>query len=81
MIRMQPVYVMQELEADYIGFVLGAEAGFRPEAMLSLLRKLGNGGESVVVTPPSEAQRLRQARAMLESTRTLCPRARSGALK
>ena len=62
MIRMHPVYVQQELEADYIGFVLGAEAGFRPAAMLSLLRKLGDGGESVLATHPSEAQRLAQAR-------------------
>jgi predicted Zn-dependent protease len=81
MLRMRPVYVQQELEADYIGFVLGAEAGFRPEAMLSLLSKLGNGGESVVVTHPTEAQRLRQARAMLESARRLYARARSAGLK
>lgn len=75
MLRMRPVYVQQELEADYIGFVLGAEAGFRPGAMLSLLRKLGDGGETVLATHPSEAQRLAQARSMLESARRLYARA------
>jgi predicted Zn-dependent protease len=75
MLRMRPVYVQQELEADYIGFVLGAEAGFRPEAMLSLLRKLGDGGETMLATHPSEAQRLAQALSMLESARRLYARA------
>jgi predicted Zn-dependent protease len=81
MIRMRPVYVEQELEADYIGFFLGAEAGFRPEAMLSLLGKLGDGGDSVVATHPTEARRLRQARSMLESARRLYARARRHGLK
>lgn len=81
MIRMRPVYVQQELEADHIGFVLGARAGFRPEAMLRLLRKLGNSGNSVVATHPTEARRLRQARTMFESARRLYARARPGGLK
>lgn len=75
MIRMRPVYVQQELEADYIGFILGAEAGFPPKAMISLLKKLGNGGASLVATHPTEAQRLAQARSMLESARRLYARA------
>lgn len=81
MIRMHAVYVEQELEADYIGFVVGALAGFRPEAMLTLLRKLGNGGESVLATHPTEAQRMRQARNMLESARRLYAGARADGLK
>jgi predicted Zn-dependent protease len=81
MIRMRPIYVQQELEADYIGFVLGAQAGFRPAAMLTLLRKLGNGGQAVVATHPTEAQRLRQARDMLESCRRLYAEARAHGLK
>jgi predicted Zn-dependent protease len=81
MIRMQPIFVQQELEADYVGFVLGAQAGFRPAAMLSLLRKLGDGGQAVVATHPTEAQRLRQARDMLESCRRLYADARAHGLK
>ena len=71
MLRMHPVYVQQELEADRIGFVLGAQAGFRPGAMISLLKKLGDGGETVLATHPTEAQRLAQARNMLETARRL----------
>ena len=78
MLRMHPVYVQQELEADRIGFVLGAQAGFRPGAMISLLRKLGDGGETVLATHPSEAQRLAQARGMLETARRLYARALKG---
>ena len=75
MLRMHPVYVQQELEADRIGFVLGAEAGFRPAAMISLLKKLGDGGQTVLATHPSEAQRVAQARSMLESAHRLYARA------
>jgi len=75
MLRMRPVYVQQELEPDHIGFVLGAEAGFRPGAMITLLKKLGDGGETVLTTHPTEAQRLAQARSMLESARRLYARA------
>jgi len=74
MIEMRPLYVRQELEADYIGFVLGAQAGFRPHAMLSLLAKLGDGGDTLVATHPSEAARLRQARVMLDAMRRLYAR-------
>lgn len=81
MIRMRPVYVQQELEADYIGFILGAQAGFRPRAMLGLLGKLGNGGEPLVATHPSEVARLRQARAMLETARRLFAESRAAGLK
>jgi predicted Zn-dependent protease len=81
MIRMRTLYVHQELEADYIGFILGAQAGFRPQAMLSLLGKLGGGGEPLVATHPSEVARLRQARAMLETARRLFAESRAAGLK
>jgi predicted Zn-dependent protease len=38
--RMAPVYNMQEFEADYMGFILGARSGYDPEAMLRMLIKL-----------------------------------------
>ncbi len=69
-LRMAPVSASEELEADYIGFILGAHAGFSPEAMLSLLGKLGDG-ESFAGTHPSQAARLAQARCMLETARRL----------
>jgi predicted Zn-dependent protease len=81
MIRMRPLCVQQELEADYIGFVLGARAGFRPEGMLGLLGKLGDGGGTLLATHPSEAARLRQARGMLETARRLYANARRAGLK
>ena len=75
-LRMQPAYVQQELEADYIGFVLGAHAGFAPEAMLRLLDKLRGDSESVLGTHPSDAERVRRARAMLGMARILAERSR-----
>jgi predicted Zn-dependent protease len=39
-LRMAPVYVQQELEADYMGLILGARSGFDPAAMPRMLRKL-----------------------------------------
>jgi predicted Zn-dependent protease len=76
-LRMRPAYVQQELEADYIGFVLGAHAGFAPEAMLSLLGKLHGESRSLLGTHPDDAERLRQARAMLETARILAERSRA----
>jgi Zn-dependent protease with chaperone function len=75
-LRMQPAAVQQELEADYIGFVLGAHAGIAPEAMLGLLDKL-HGSRALLGTHPDDAERLRRARAMLETARILAERARS----
>ncbi len=69
-LRMAPVSAHEELEADSIGFVLGAHAGFAPEAMLSLLGKLGDA-HSFARTHPSQAARLAQARGMLETARRL----------
>jgi Zn-dependent protease with chaperone function len=77
-LRMGPDYVQQELEADYIGFVLGARAGFAPEAMLSLLDKLKTDDRPLLGTHPTDAQRLEHAQAMLEMGRRLADRSRTG---
>jgi len=75
-LRMEPASVQQELEADYIGFVLGAHAGFAPEAMLRLLGKLHSDAHPLLGTHPSDAERLQRARAMLETARILAQRSR-----
>jgi len=66
-LRMAPLYKQQELEADYIGFILGARSGFAPRAMLSLLHKLHADAPSLLDPHPSAQRRLRQAQAMLET--------------
>src|SRR5262249_48194107 len=76
-LRMQPASIQQELEADYIGFIVGAHAGFAPEAMLRLLQKLDSDSQSLLGTHPSDAERLRRARAMLETARILAERSRA----
>ena len=75
-LRMKPAYDQQELEADYMGFVLGAHAGFAPEAMLGLLGKLHGDSRSLLGTHPADAERLRRARAVLETARILAERSR-----
>jgi len=77
-LRMEPAYDQQELEADYAGFILGAHAGFAPEAMLRLLGKLHSDSRSLLGTHPSDAERLRRARAMLGTARILAERSRGG---
>jgi len=77
-LRMGPDYVQQELEADYIGLVLGARAGFEPQAMIGLLQKLQGGGQSLLETHPGDSLRLQHARAMLETGRRIAASARSG---
>jgi predicted Zn-dependent protease len=57
-----------------MGFVLGAHAGFAPEAMLRLIEKLDSGSRALLGTHPSDAERLRRARAMLETARILADR-------
>jgi len=73
-LRMAPLYKQQEMEADYIGFFLGARAGFKPEAMVSLLRKLGTDGPTMLDAHPSTQQRLQQAQSMLPATQQLYSR-------
>jgi predicted Zn-dependent protease len=74
-LRMEPVWQQQELEADYMGFLLGARAGYAPRAMLSLLDKLGPDVPSVIGTHPTHAQRVQQARDMFDAARRLAVRA------
>ena len=73
-LRMAPLYKQQELEADYIGFFLGARAGFKPKAMLSLLRKLGTDGPTMLDAHPTTRERLQQAQSMLPATQRLYSR-------
>jgi Zn-dependent protease with chaperone function len=77
-LRMAPLYKQQELEADAIGFILGARSGFEPKAMLSLLTKLHSDGPSLLDPHPSTEQRLRQARTMLETAERLRARGMQG---
>jgi len=67
LLRMTPVYVQQELEADYMGFVLGARSGFDPDAMLRMLAKLGTGAGSGFAPHVGGRERLRRADAMLQT--------------
>jgi len=64
--RMAALYAQQELEADYIGLILGARAGFDPAAMPGLLAKLP-GGDSLLALHPGGNARLEQARATLQT--------------
>jgi predicted Zn-dependent protease len=66
-LHMAFVSARQEEEADRIGFVLGARAGFEPRAMLSLLAKLERdaGGASGFGSHPSGTRRLALAAGML----------------
>jgi predicted Zn-dependent protease len=70
-LRLAPLYRQQEMEADYIGFILGARAGFAPRAMLSLLRKLNSDAPSLLDEHPTAAERLQQAEAMLPAAQRL----------
>lgn len=73
-LRMAPLYKQQELEADYIGFILGARAGFEPRAMLSLLRKLSSEDPPMLDAHPSTQQRLQQAQTAMPAARRLYAR-------
>ena len=64
---MAPPHKPQELEAGYIGFILGARSGFEPKAMLSLLHKLRADGPSRMNPHPSVRRRLQQALTMPEA--------------
>jgi len=76
LLRMGYLHAEQELEADRIGFVLGAHAHFAPDAMLGLLEKLRatNARGSVLDMHPRSAQRLQQARGMIDAMRRLASR-------
>jgi len=70
--RMAFVAEEQELDADRIGFILGARAGFDPSAMLTLLGKLQGGSQPALLADhPSIERRLEQAAAMLPAARAV----------
>jgi predicted Zn-dependent protease len=70
--RMAFVAEQQELDADRIGFILGARAGFDPAAMLGLLSKLdGDSQTSLLADHPSIGRRVAQAITMLQMARTV----------
>jgi predicted Zn-dependent protease len=69
--RMAFVSVQQELEADFIGCILGARAGFDPGAMLTLLEKLHPPTDSAAPSShPGREARAEQAATMLDAART-----------
>jgi predicted Zn-dependent protease len=74
-LKLQHVQAAQELEADFIGIVLAARAGYDPAAMLSLLRKLGEEDEPAIVrTHAPASERLAQARRTLPIARAAAGR-------
>jgi predicted Zn-dependent protease len=74
-LKLQHVQAAQELEADFIGVVLAARAGYDPAAMLSLLRKLGEEDEPAIVrTHAPASERLAQARRTLSIARAAAGR-------
>jgi predicted Zn-dependent protease len=65
--RMAALYAREELEADYIGLMVGSRAGFDPAAMLSLLAKLDTGNDAAFPLHPGGNERIEHARGMLQT--------------
>lgn len=73
--RMAFIAEQQELEADRIGFFLGARAGLDPMAMESLLGKLDPPAQSAgPATHPSAQRRIAQAASMLQAAKVIFAR-------
>jgi predicted Zn-dependent protease len=70
-LRMATVSEQQEIDADYIGFILGARSGYDPAAMLSLLAKLGGESKAIGTVHPAKEKRIHQAHVMLEAARRI----------
>lgn len=70
-LRMSPVYIQQELEADYMGFIIGARSGCDPEAMLRMLAKLDANTGSSFAPHPSGTERSQRAGAMLQTAQRI----------
>ncbi len=64
-LRMAPIYAEQELEADYMGFILGARSGFDPEAMPRMLRKLHADTAFDFSRHPAATERMQRALTIL----------------
>ena len=61
----------QEYEADHIGLVLAAQAGYNPQAALSFWEKFSKDGKSApeyLSTHPAPANRIEQIRSLLPKT-------------
>jgi predicted Zn-dependent protease len=70
-LRMADFHVRQELEADFVGFIVGARSGHDPEAMLGMLRKLHVEGAGAFSSHPSRRERMLRAESMLQMARRL----------
>jgi predicted Zn-dependent protease len=70
-LRMSVLYGQQEIEADYIGHILGARSGYRPEAMLSMLRKVLREEGDTFMRHPDRNSRMQRAQSMLPIARRL----------
>ncbi|MFT3735032.1 MAG: M48 family metalloprotease [Rhodocyclaceae bacterium] len=78
LLRLSPMLEDMELEADQVGLMLAALAGFDPDRAIGLLRKFAAEGErkAVVATHPASARRLAAAEAVLPVARRLFERHR-----
>ena len=70
-LRMSPVYIQQELEADYMGFIIGARSGYDPRAMLRMLTKLDMHTGTSFAPHPRSGERSQRAEAMLQAVRRI----------
>jgi len=69
----------QEYEADHIGLVLAAKAGYNPNAALTFWEKFGSSGKTppeYLSTHPAPANRIAQIKALLPKTMPLYEAAR-----
>jgi len=69
----------QEYEADHIGLVLAAKAGYSPKAALSFWKKFGSSGETppeYLSTHPAPSNRIAQIKALLPRTMPIYEAAR-----
>lgn len=68
LLRIESVMQRGEMEADFAGMLLGAQAGYAPRQMLTALHKLDAGthhGDAIVHTHPEMQQRLQHLAGVL----------------
>ena len=69
----------QEYEADHIGLVLAAKAGYNPRAALSFWEKFGASGETppeYLSTHPAPTNRISKIKSLLPTSIAMYNRAR-----